>query len=313
MQWEQFLTDHSIEYVTQGPNTKKGEVSVQCPWCGEEDPSQHLGINLTREVWGCHRDGQHRGKSTVRLIQALLGCSVAQAGHLRSQYERSDPDDLSEALALLGSSEEPQGEVDMTVRWPSEFRLPTKGDRFSNYLHSRGFVNIRSLTKRHNLRCATTGRYKDRLIFPLYLNGLIGWTGRAIIDPVSAPRYLASSENVKMTLYGYETPKHSGNLLVLVEGPFDALRINHIAYFGVHAEALMGTSMTPSQLILIRQQAKNFDRVLIMLDAEAEGPAMQVEDAIATSNLRRYTLDPGEDPGNLTNYRLDRAIRWALD
>jgi hypothetical protein len=32
MEWMSFLNDANIEYVTRGPNTKKGEVSVRCPF-----------------------------------------------------------------------------------------------------------------------------------------------------------------------------------------------------------------------------------------------------------------------------------------
>src|SRR6266436_4570111 len=101
MQWEKFLTDYNIEFVTHGPNTKRGEVSVKCPWCGDDDPSQHLGISLEREAWGCHRNAQHRGKAPAWLIKALIDCTSTQAQLLVRQYGQSDPDGFEEAMAQL--------------------------------------------------------------------------------------------------------------------------------------------------------------------------------------------------------------------
>jgi hypothetical protein len=32
MDWVKLLEDSNIEYVTRGPNTKRGEVSTRCPF-----------------------------------------------------------------------------------------------------------------------------------------------------------------------------------------------------------------------------------------------------------------------------------------
>src|ERR1700690_250170 len=101
MDWIRFLDENNIHYVTRGPNTKRGEVSVHCPMCGDEDPSEHLGINLQTEKWGCLRDQSHRGKSARTLIKAMLGCSSPQAGLIVRQYSHSDPDSLESALLTL--------------------------------------------------------------------------------------------------------------------------------------------------------------------------------------------------------------------
>src|SRR5437773_2381680 len=101
MNWEKLLSNNGIEYVTSGSNTKRGEISVKCPFCGDDDPSEHMGISLTKDVWGCHRNAQHRGKNLRRLISALLGCSSSQAAIIVQQYNQSDPDDLEVALQSM--------------------------------------------------------------------------------------------------------------------------------------------------------------------------------------------------------------------
>src|SRR6185437_14451795 len=101
MDWIRFLEENNIHFVSRGPNTKRGEISVQCPMCGDDDPSEHFGINPTTGKWGCHRDASHRGKSARTLIKALLRCSGTQAGFIVKQYSKADPDSLEAALAVL--------------------------------------------------------------------------------------------------------------------------------------------------------------------------------------------------------------------
>ncbi len=317
MDWERLLVENNIEYVTSGPNTKRGELSVKCPWCGDADPSQHLGISLSREAWGCHRDATHRGKSPVRLIQALLGCSASQARLMLAQGEQSDPDSLEAALMVLNSTyagPKPDEGVPMPVQWPAEFRPITRGDRFGKYLKFRGYDMPEHTAQINNLKCATTGKYKDRIIFSLYLNNeLIGWTGRAITDPVNAPRYLASSANVKMTLCGYEHAK-GGDVLFVVEGPFDALRINQIFWMPltVHAVALMGTAATVPQLGLLRGLSRKYQKVLVLLDKGADGPAMHLADSIGAKNVGWQTLYQVNDPAEASTASLVALVKYVL-
>lgn len=325
MQWEQFLADNGIEYVTRGPNTKHGEVSVKCPFCGEDDPSQHLGINLSREAWGCHRDAQHRGKSPVWLVQALLGCSNAQARLVVAQYEHSDPDGLDAALVMLGATSEaprPEKRDDMPepVEFPREFRNIARGDRFDRYLQSRGYTPIETgfLCDQYNLKCATTGPYKDRVIFPVYLNGLIGWTGRAISDPVSAPRYKASSPAVKASLYNYDRAAEvtEGDCLFVCEGPMDVLRLDFAEFkhlrsnrYTIHrAVALMGTNASVSQLCLLRALSKKYRNVKIFLDEDALGPASSLRGWLGPNAEVAY-LTSAKDPGALAPDRVQDVLR----
>src|SRR5258706_108308 len=104
MDWRRFLEENNITFVDRGPNTKRGEVSIQCPMCGQDDPSEHLGINLQTGKWGCHRDANHRGKASRTLIKAILGCSSQQAGLIVKQYSHSDPDTLEAALFTLDAN-----------------------------------------------------------------------------------------------------------------------------------------------------------------------------------------------------------------
>jgi hypothetical protein len=214
--------------------------------CGDEDPSEHLGINLTTGYWGCHRDASHRGKSSRTLLKAILSCTSQQARTIVRQYSHADPDDLDSALSTLLSHEQVEGGLQTLIRqqkqepeFSSFNQIKVRGitRKFYDYLGQRGYDSPHEIIQHYDLRCALTGRYKDRIIIPVKLNGeLLGWTSRAIGHPKNAPRYLASNEDVKTTVLNYDELKDGGHRLFIVEGPFDAIKLDNFGrYRGVRA------------------------------------------------------------------------------
>ncbi len=318
MDWVRFLEENNVPFVTRSQNTKKGEVSIQCPICGDDDPSEHLGINLTSEKWGCHRDQSHRGKSARTLIKALLGCSSPQAGLIVRQYSHSDPDGLTAALSVLeidnkGLIEHEEDLIKLTKQqklgpqFHSFNQIKVRGltRKFFDYLGDRGYDNPMEVIKHYDLRCALAGRYKDRIIIPVRMNGeLLGWTSRALGNPKIAPRYLASSEDVKTIVFNYDELREGDKTLFIVEGPFDAIKIDNFGrHKGIRATCTFGTSITVSQIALLRALIKEFSKVWILFDQGAEGPARNLSDWI---NCPLAQLPPYvDDPGNLALKELE--------
>lgn len=321
MDWQRFLEENNIHFVTRGPNTKRGEVSVQCPMCGEDDPSEHLGINLQTGNWGCHRDASHRGKSSRTLIKALLGCSSQQAYAVVRQYSHSDPDTLESALAVLEADhngyikrEDDLGvqlihqKLDPQFRHFSEIKSRGSTGRFFDYLKKRNLDGLPDLIKRYDLKCALTGRYKDRIIIPIRHSGeLLGWTSRAIAPVITAPRYLASSEDVKSTVFNYDQVKEGGERLFIVEGPFDAIKVDNfgftddLALGSVHTRATctFGTSPTISQLAVLRALVKQYNEAFVLFDQGADGPGAELAQWIGARQA--YLPYSYEDPDSLTD------------
>jgi hypothetical protein len=313
MDWVRFLDENNIPYVTRGPNTKRGEVSIKCPMCGDDDPSEHLGINLQTKAWGCHRDPSHRGKSTHFLIRAILRCSIQQAKFISTQYNKADPDTLDAMLASLQDTDPPDIEakpVDLEPYFKTFHKIKSRGftSRFFRYLQARGYENPHDIINTFELRCALAGTYKDRIIMPVRHNGeLYGWTSRALGAPRNAPRYLMSSELVKATVFHFDTVKKGGTRLFVVEGPFDAMRINDHSYADVHATCTFGTSPTISQIALLRTLVKKFDQTFVLFDEGAEGPAINLAEWI---NARAAYLPKGvKDPGDLNTKRIVELLK----
>jgi len=313
MQWVKLLEDNGIEYVTRGPNTRRGEISVKCPWCGDEDPSQHMGISLEGEKWGCLRNGEHRGNNPDRLVAALLGCNRNRARIIVKQYSRSDPDDLESALIALGEPE-PQPEPE-PEKYPPITRIKYMGvsQRFWNYIKGRGFGDhVRDVIYRYNLHCCVKGRYKDRIIIPFLRKGeIIAWTGRAITDPISAPRYL-SSDRIKTTVFNEDLVLRGGQLLFITEGPFDAIKLDYYAQ-GAVATCLSGTAVSAEQMALLMAAKKKFWRVVILFDHDAQRMTFPLLDWLNAPNVVVGNLPAGvKDPAELTPSQIQHLTQEAV-
>lgn len=313
MDWIQFFEDNGIDYATRGPNTRKDEISIPCPWCGDDDPSQHLSINLTKGVYGCWRNATHKGASAPRLIAALVGCGMAQARLIAAQYEHANPDDLSQALAsLTPTSEAPKPFTRLTL--PADTRPIAKTgitERFWRYLARRHFDDVDGLIARYGLRCCLTGRWKDRILIPFYHDGeLVGWTARAIGNPVNAPRYLSSGDAIKKTIFNHDHLL-GGHVLFIVEGPFDALKLDFYGTkLGADATCVFGTHMSMDQIYLLSRIGRTYDKVVILLDKDAVEPAFYAEDWLQAKNVKIGQLPDGvKDAGEMAPQRVVEFIK----
>ncbi len=314
MDWVRFLDENNIHYVTRGPNTKRGEISIKCPFCGEEDPSEHLGVNLQNGKWGCHRDPNHRGKSGYYLIKWMMSCSTQQAKIIVRQYSKADPDTLDGVLvALEGTIEETsdQEQVNLEPQFKNFHKIKARGatGRFFRYLQDRGYENPYEASSLYELRCALVGRYKDRIILPVRHNGeLYGWTSRALGNPVNAPRYLMSSEAVKATVFNFDHVKKGGERLFIVEGPFDAMRID---FNSCTATCTFGTSPTISQIAILRTLVKKYKQTFVLFDEGANGPARNLAEWIGAQVA--YLPEGVKDPGELSMRYLQELSKPAFN
>lgn len=303
MDWIAFLTAHEIDFVTGGSNTKRGNVSLRCPWCGLDDPSEHLSISLTKDAYGCWRNTQHVGRKPFPLVAALLNCSFSQAKLIVQQFSAADPETFEDAIIALGGATAPVQQPELPPVLPASFKAikPTGlTRRFWRYLEGRGFDDVQSLIDRYSLKCCQVDRWKDRIIIPIYSGGkLAGWTARAIQNTVSAPRYLTSSPGVKNTIFN-EDELTGGESLYITEGPFDALKVDFYGCPKIRATCLYGVNPTLAQISILRTIIKRYNYVNILFDDKAQEQAMSLREYLP-SKVGIASLPKGvDDPGNLS-------------
>ena len=275
--WRDVLTRAKIPFVERGKNVGRGEINIHCPFCGSADPSHHMGLNMESGYWACWRNDQHRGKSPVRLLVALLKISVAKARELAGlDANFVDPDGFTAAVAkLLGRADSLDTAV-LELDFPDTFRPLTStgvGSRHARYLTDvRGFTDVNMVSKLYELCVDVGAAQRDRVIFPYIMEDkLVTWTGRAIAD--ASIRYLDLSPEksvvgVSKTLYNIDAADDPDcKALVVVEGQIDALKLDYYGRtHGVRAVGLGTNSISETQVMLLHDVAARVPHIAVMMD-----------------------------------------------
>lgn len=306
--WRELITNNRVEFIDKGPNVKRGEMNIKCPFCGSADPSYHLGLNLDTGYWACWRNASHRGKSPLRLIMALLKVPYWQAREIAGlSVDFVDPEGFSAVAArilgrdgILDNAPLPQKRH---LTYPREFRDigGRESWRYLRYLSdTRGFGSwAADVAHQYELMMAEDGPWRDRVILPYMIDDeLVTWSGRAISSGAMIRyRDLSIDESLvppKQTLYNHDAVISGGLALVVVEGPIDTLKIDMFGReVGVRAVGLSTNSMTEDQLYILAEAAPAFRRVLFMLDnATALGIVDSMRLRARISHIKNSAITP---------------------
>jgi len=282
-----FFDNYGIEYFTSGKNVSKGWVNIQCPFCS--DQSNHLGVRLTDKRVSCWNCGDHE---LYTLIKKITGESPTEIKNIKKQ------------LATEYASVSPliYANTKRTSQWVS---LPQASPFFPklhlDYLKKRGFRLPNKLIKKYNLQAVYTfGKYKYRIIIPIYLNKkIVSFTSRDVSDQQDPPYKNASPEevtiNVKRTIYNIDRVKEHGDIII-TEGPIDVWKL------GDGAICFFGVKFTVDQISLLIE--KRIDTCFLLLDRDEPGINLQKLLIRILSPLCRSVevveLTKKADPGELT-------------
>ncbi len=325
------LNRYNIDYVDSGKNVAKGNVNIPCPWCGEADASQHLGINLASGMWGCWRNEKHRGRKLYRLLSKLTGLSALEArratgeGVLRA-IQRGEME-----RAVQGLTEGPTGHAQRpspariklypNFREMCEFGVdPLRAEtRYRNYLTERGFPkhHHKELVRQYDLRYSVVGRFHDRLIIPVYENEiLMTWLGRSVYKSASL-RYLAleadeSIKQVKDCLYNYDAACEGGRVLFFVEGALDVMKLDfYLQKKEVRAVGLFNMNLEDAQQELVYDLKGLFDQYIILLDEDQVSESLnlqaKLQPILGSCHMKFMKPEWGaKDPGDLSPAQVRR-------
>lgn len=333
--WEHFLNSRNIHYVTSGSNVARGHIAVKCPFCGSDDPSEHMGISLKGKGWGCLRNQDHRGKAPTRLIQALLGCSWEQAAAIAGATTSLPEDFMSTVRDLVA----PKGEVVRTgkLKIPEQFKsfkdyeAKPSARPYVRYLREeRGFYEeeIGRLTRDYGVYYCTQGWFRHRVVFTIREMGeLVSFTGRSI-HKEEPQRYrtlpVDTGEDQKTDLPAALGPlpdyllwhdmlaKSDADTLCLCEGPFDALKVAVLGEgMGVDATCFFTATPSQRQIALLHELAPRYKRRFLLLDRGTLATSLRL-----AGELRVLGIVPKEipstikDPGDIgTRPMLRRILR----
>lgn len=251
-----------VPWRDRGSNCSRGHVNVKCPWCGNQDPSQHLTIKEETGEYYCFRAPQlHSGKSLPWLLLGL-GQRPAQIDGIIHEF--SDGRNEREPRFFTAVTHTP-------VRW-ERFEPAYNFTPALDYLRERGFHRPDVLSRDFDLRFTRTGRMAWRILLPLSTGGdVTGCVGRGIRTG-QTPRYLTDDPfegSVYIPSYSETT-----ELLMFLEGPIDALVAavdNDPAE--VMPVGILGLALPPERLMTISNLARGAKRAVFVQDADQPASA----------------------------------------
>lgn len=322
--WPSFLQRNRIPTTTTGPNASRGTINTKCPFCGQSDPSEHLGISLSGQGYYCFRNRSHGGKSNVRLVRAFLRCDEATARRIVYGDASTVPTEdtlVANSRRLKAVGRDVATVEDQDLRFPKEFKSLLSDSIFAqpflSYLRQRGYSgsNLEWLISTYRLHYVVKGLFAYRLIIPVYARygELLTWTGRTIRRQ-EEPRYRAlgmpkpdrdppfAKSATKDTLLGLPLlwSVDNAKVLVIVEGPFDAWRITSVGRgLGVYATCVFGATVQASQLDLLHDLAGRFKKRVLLIDPDQNLQRLRLYEQLApigveVSRLRADVKDPAE-------------------
>lgn len=325
--WLTFCVRYGVDYVKKGPNVAKNNINIQCPFCGADDHSHHLGLSLKKSYWGCWRNKTHRGRRPHRLIMLLIHCSHEEAEAIVGSGPAHDLGEFNQAMQNLKGNATPKANKNV-LTMPNEFKPLSRdghGKKFCGYLVRRGFkkADIKKLCDKYDLRYCLTGRWAYRIIFPIYMDReLVCWTSRTISNREKL-RYLSLSSNlqkavdrgeplatmnIKDTILWYDNLQGlRGETFVLTEGPFDALKVDYYGRKnGVRATCLFSTDLRESQMVLLSSMVNRFRRKIILLDKGQLSLSMSLVNDLSHMGFELGKLPVGvDDPGELSPKQIE--------
>ena len=229
------------------------DISMLCPFHDERTPSLFVNAEGVFHCFGCGASGSFP-KLIAKLRQTSIDEAIMYLNKRGFEYTpiRDELKPVARALhnALLDNIGTRAREYLKKRKIPQE--IIESEDLLIGYADKDFFAGENSSIK-------TAAEFlHGKVVIPEIENGIVKMlTGRAIDD--SKPKYLHYPTNVKKPL-GYL----SGKQPVLVEGPFDALRL--ISY-GLPGVAINGSSLSERQIKML----KKFNEVILLPDFDTAG------------------------------------------
>lgn len=154
----------------------------------------------------------------------------------------------------------------------SSFERVKLGDKYYEYLRGRGLT--RGQIRRHDVRKSTSGKYRQRVVFPLRdPRGItVSFYARTIGNREPKGLYPKGKLTISTTLFGWNFFDREIDGAILTEGIFDALKVERIAprlkRFGVgNPLAVLGGNLSAIQ----SNYLKPLSEIFILPDGDAGG------------------------------------------
>jgi len=291
----------NIEEIFPGGVWKKeDEYVISCPYCpgGDHPDHGHCYINPT-EIWWFHCFLCGAEGPLTKLLKEHGGGASVEPKEVEKKTE----------LALTDFN---------------KFK-PVRGlegalDRLAlTYLKGRGLWE--DDIHNYDIRYSVHGRYYGRVLFPIYEHDtVVCFVGRSFLESFIRPPYLLprSGETILTTseaIFGYDMARRNSDLssVVVTEGVFDAIAINHLDIPGTWGVAIMSKALSEGQLFKLLKLPRN-TTFYMMLDADARDDAILIAKRLhAYGRVVRMGILYHGDPASASKDEVFFALKRSLE
>jgi len=264
-------------------------LSGPCPIHKGNNPTQ-FRVSVSKNVWNCFSECKHGG-NTLDFIARMDNVSIHAAALKAIEWFKLDPEAMaadseqqaespSEAPKAADAPQpRPAAKPAPVVEngapnKPLKFRLD-KLERSHPYLVERGLTQETIID--FGVGYCAKGMMAERIAIPIHNpeGNVVAYAGRFPGEPAEGtPKYkLPQGFRKSQELFNIDraVKEPADKPLVIVEGFFDCMKLHQHGCRKV--VALMGSTMSAAQEILIRQHTNAQSRVIVMLDENEAGKA----------------------------------------
>lgn len=280
---------------------------ASCPKC-ERSGGHHLYISLSTGSFMCHKCGA--SGDFARLVSIYEKCSRSKALFLvRDFYTMRKISRLDELRERLKEKIQPEESTLQEISLPKgSYPLPdtksTYGLQAGRYLLKRGIPSAKM--EYYKLHVSTEGRYKSRIIVPVYNRLKLVYFVARMVSSGEGRRYLNpdpkecpnGSADVIFNLDNMLTNRQ----VIVTEGVFDAMNVGGIS--------LLGKTLSKQQFLLLTETIERDVEMIVMLDSDAMNHALKIGRTLATV-WPKTTIAylPNGDPGSSGPATLQQALQ----
>lgn len=280
MNFQKLFDDYKIEWTNA---VSRGWTNINCPYHEHHnDITFKGGFNDLGDYYHCWICGPHPLDET---LSKLLNVPKSVIPEIIEKY-RYTPKEKGKLI---------RRSTVKSLSLPNDSFLECE----RKYLEKRNF-DVDELQKKYNLvGGGFVGKYKYRIIIPIYENGiLVSWQARTILDKkvcdeLKIPRYKnlpieSSVKNPKDCFFNIDNC--NDDEVVIVEGPFDVMRLGDNFMCGG------GTIFTNEQ---VKKLLHRFRKVKLLFDSEeqAQKKARKIAFMLASVGIEVEIIDAYSDYG----------------
>jgi DNA primase len=298
----------TMEQVLQHYNLLDGfkksgdSLSGPCPIHGGNNPTQ-FRVSISKNIWNCFSECKHGG-NCLDFISKMEKISIHAAALKAIDWFQIDQEAISSCAEETKAAEKKEdqapavpspkqrakkplpAEETITANPPLKFRLD-KLDQCHPYLTGRGLTQ-ETITD-FGIGYCSKGMMADRIAIPIHnMDGkVVAYCGRFPGEPTGdLPKYkLPQGFRKSLEIFNIDRAIQEPEEfpLVIVEGFFACMKFHQMGYRKV--VALMGSSLSPIQEALLRENFHPKSQVLVLLDEDEAGRIGREQIAVRLSQF----------------------------